>query len=56
MIRFVTEETISVMTRFYVGMEAFAGENGDDARMLCEFDSAKAILFKGLMFGSGICL
>ena len=34
MIRSVTEESISVMTRFYVGMKAFAGENGDDARML----------------------
>ena len=52
----MTEELISVMTRFYVGMKAFAGENGDDAMMLGEFDSAKAILFKGLMFGSGICM
>jgi hypothetical protein len=30
----VTEESISVMTRFYVGMKAFAGEDDDDARVL----------------------
>lgn len=34
MIRFVMEESISVMTRFYVGMKAFVDENDDDARML----------------------
>lgn len=34
MIRFVTEESISVMTGFYVGVKASAGENDDDAMML----------------------
>lgn len=34
MIRFVMEESISVMTRFYVEMKAFFDENDDDARML----------------------
>ena len=33
MIRFATEESISVMTRFYVEMKAFFDEN-DDERML----------------------
>lgn len=33
MIRFVMEESISVMTRFYVEMKAFFDEN-DDERML----------------------
>jgi len=34
MIRLVTEESISVMTRLYVGMKALAGENDGDAGML----------------------